>query len=177
MEMKPEGVAVEMVEGVTDGMVEVTESVTQDEAVNGAGVVYMCGVCSMMFSDQDLVNTHMLEHGTTAEVLVEQQQVSESQACDMSHLQPDMMSEAETDVTASMQGTVILQEPETQGDIVSQMYVIAHSEPEVMSGQVLSTAEAMTAVDSDVQVEVVTLQPVDDTDLETAATALTHLAR
>jgi len=182
MEMKPEGMAEGVVDDVmedgVDNLVEgVTEGVAQGEATSEAGVVYMCGVCSMMFSDQDLVNAHMLEHGTTTDVLEQIDTVtqsptdimSESQTCDMSQLHPDMVSEAATAV-------VMQDSTETSSDVISQMYVIAQSDPDVMACQELSNTD-VTVGDSDIQVEVVTLSSVDDTDLETAATALTHLAQ
>ena len=181
MEMKPEGmeegVVGDVLEGGVDTLVEgVTDGVGQGEA-SEAGVVYMCGVCSLMFSDQDLVNAHMLEHETTTDILEQMDTVtqsptdimSESQTCDMSQLHPDLESEAATAV-------VMQDSTETSSDVMSQMYVIAQSDSDVMACQGLSNTD-VTVGDSDIQVEVVTLSSIDDTDLETAATALTHLAQ
>ena len=156
MEVVPEGVVEYVTEdGVAEDTVEgVMEGVTQDdETADGAGVVYMCGVCSMMFSDQDLVNEHMLEHGTTVEELEQLEAVVLSPT-------PDVVLDAQTDLAAQ-----------------TQMFVIANEPSVVSTSQLLASSGAVDVGDGETLVEVLTVPTGGNTDLETAATALTHLAQ
>ena len=163
MEVVADGVVECVTEsGVDDGAVEdMIEGVAPDETVDGAGVVYMCGVCSMLFSDQDLVNEHMLEHGTTVE--------------EMEQLEAVVLSPTEMqDVVSDTQTDVVL---DAQTDVVEQMFVIAN-EPSIVSSQLLVGSSGDVQVgDGEMLVEVLAVPTGGDTDLETAATALTYLAQ
>ena len=172
MEVVADGVVECVTEsGVDDGTVEdMMEGVASDETVDGAGVVYMCGVCSMLFSDQDLVNEHMLEHGTTVEELDQLEAVVLSPT-EMS--QQDIVSDAQTDIVLDAQTDVVL---DAQTDVAEQMFVIAN-EPSDFSGQLLVGSGAVDVGDGEMLVEVMTVPTGGDTDLETAATALTYLAQ
>ena len=180
MEVVPDGVVECVTEsGVDDGTVEdMMEGVVPDDTVDGAGVVYMCGVCSMLFSDQDLVNEHMLEHGTTVEELEHLEAVvlsptEMSQQDVVLDAQTDVVLDAQTDVVLDAQTDVVL---DAQTDVAEQMFVITN-EPSDVSGQLLVGSGAVDVGDGEMLVEVLAVPTGGDTDLETAATALTYLAQ